>query len=144
MKKAIYLLLAAAAVVIFAGCASSENSIISISFDGVGIVEESLVIDETTRTVSAIIEPVDISTIKPIFELSSNAVIGDVSLVDGDDCTCTVTAEDGTTSEWTVTVTVQPGVSFIYDGAFESFACGVLDSSDSDASEAYGDGVPLL
>lgn len=141
MKKVI-LLVPAAAAVLFSGCASGENSIISMDLGGAVIVEDSLVIDETARTITAAIEPVDISNIIPAFELSANAAIGDITLEDGVASACTVTAEDGTTSEWVVTVTVKPGVSFTYDGVFESFVYGVLDSSDSDASDDYGNGVP--
>ena len=134
MKKISYLFLAAIAALIFAGCASGESSIISMDLDG-AVLSGEPVIDAAARTVTATVEPVDLSAITPSFELSSNASIGELTLQDGEACTCTVTAEDGSTSEWTITVTVQPGISFYYDGTYKSFLFGVAD-------ENLGDGVP--
>jgi hypothetical protein len=143
MRKFNPLILLCLLIVTISGCASSENSIISMSLDG-AVITEAPVIDETTRTIFVTVEPVDLSTITPTFELSANAEIGTLTLEDGQPCTCTVIAADGTASEWTITVTVEPGISFISDEIRKTFRGGVVDSADSINNEAYGNGVPSL
>ncbi|MBI9108574.1 MAG: hypothetical protein JEZ04_17655 [Spirochaetales bacterium] len=141
MKKLMPLVLIVLFILAVSGCASNENSIISITLDGAVLIGEP-VIDEAAKTITASIEPADLSTITPTFVLSSNAEAGEITLEDGEACICTVTAEDMTSSEWTITVTVQPGASFVYEDTSISFLHGCINSLDGDLNNNYGDGVP--
>ena len=142
MKK-LLLITIVIAVIAITGCSlfgSAEAAIISFSVEGiVGTAE----IDPVTHSVTVTVEPMDISSIDPVITVSEKALLTEPeSIEDGVAATYTVTAENGDVVEWTVTVNVQYGISFVLDGTKVIFTHGFKDSSDSAANAAEGNGVP--
>ena len=100
-------------------------------------------IDTANKTVAVTIVPMDISGFTPAVTVSEKATITPPSSIqDGVPAEYTVKAEDGTEVKWTVTVTVQYGITFSIDGTVTTLTGGFKNSGDTDEDEAYGSGVP--
>ena len=145
MRRAAAGLILALMLITFPGCAALTGN------DGTEILGFLLettvgtpVIDPGARTVGVTVEPVDLAAIPPpVFTLSDGATIdGPPLLEDEVPAAFTVTAENGDTATWTVTVTVQPGIGFTLSGARVSLTRGFTDTGDATHDEALGSGEP--
>ncbi|MDC7127109.1 MAG: hypothetical protein PQJ46_16195 [Spirochaetales bacterium] len=143
MKKITLLLLVALTTLALFSCASSDANITEMTLTGATLVGDPT-IDSTNHTITATVKAVDLSTVTPSFSVSEGATAGDVTLTDGTEATCTVTAENGETVDWKITVTVNPGFTFIYgsDSTKILFEEGII-SSDEATNTQYGAGLPL-
>jgi hypothetical protein len=144
MKRIAVLALAVAALVGLGSCAlfkSGDAAILTFVFDG---LVGSATIDADAGTITATVEPMDLSAATPEVTVSEKAELTQhPALVDGEAVTYVVTAENGSTAEWTVTVTVQYGMSFSLDGTKVVLTAGIVNSADATLNEQYGNGVPL-
>lgn len=142
MKK-ILLIIIVIAVVALSGCSlfgSDEASIVSFDVDG---IVGSADVDPVNLTVTVTVEPMDISSIEPEITVSEKALITEPSSIqDGVPATYIVTAENGDVVEWTVTVNVQYGVSFLLDGIKIILTGGWEYSDDATWNSYMGAGVP--
>jgi len=132
--------------VFFLGCQlfqSGEAQIVSFSLSG--IVGEAE-IDPEAKTVTAAVEPVDLSGLEPSVGVSEGASVTPAALVDGEAVTFKITAEDGTVEEWKVTVNVQRGLSFTYASTPTHVVLtnGFVDEMDEIHNAALGDGAPFV
>jgi hypothetical protein len=120
---------------------SRDADITSFTFDGM-IGTASINLDD--HTVTATIEPMDISTVQPTVKVSKNALLETQPLKDGEAVPFVVTAENGEQVSWKIKVTVSYGISFTYSYTNKvSFKHGVIDSSSAATTTLYGDDVPL-
>ena len=142
MKKCIYLL-ALLPVLLFSGCPASPTGAFIVSFDFDGIVGEA-VIDTENRTVSITAVPVDLSVLVPEIVVSENAILGDLpAFEDGVPAVVGLTDQDGAVEEWTVTINLLRGISFLLDGVRVALTAGLTDTDPTPGrAEAVGDGVP--
>ena len=134
---------------LFAGCemADSSGSNLSTEAEIVSLASPYIVgeprIDSENRTVSLTVEPMDLSLFDPVFSLSEGAVLtSPASLEDGVPAEFTVTAEKGNTVLWTVTVTVEYGISFTLGGERIVLTGGMMDSGDEETNADLGEGIP--
>ena len=118
----------------------SDASIVSLSL---GELPVEVSIDPSTRTVVAIAPPVDLALVKPTIGVSPGAtLVGATSFADGVPAKVTVSPSFGRTVDWTVTVNVNPGVSFLLDGVRVTLLAGYTDSSDPERAVVWGSGMP--
>jgi len=149
MKKSMYLLLALLPVFLFFGCPEAPPELsgdaLIVSFDFDGITGEA-VIDLENRTVTITTIPMDLSGIEPEISVSEGASLGEIpAFEDGVPADIIVTAEDGTVEEWTVTINVQRGISFLLDGTRVVLTAGLSGEYIGRAmslSRAIGAGEP--
>jgi len=145
MKRIAVLALALAALVGLGSCAlfkSGDAVILTFVLDG---LVGSATIDADAGTITATVEPMDLSAATPEVTVSEKAELTQhPALVEGEAVTYVVTAENGSTAEWTVTVTVQYGMSFSLDGTKVVLTAGIVNSADATLNEQYGNGVPLV
>jgi len=152
MKKCVYLLLALLPIFLFLGCPESppgDEDLLSgdaliVSFDFDGITGEA-VIDLENRTVTITTIPMDLAGIEPAISISEGAVLGDIpTFEDGVPADILITAEDGTVEEWTVTINVQRGISFLLDGSRVVLTAGMTNFPPPvmSRSRALGAGEP--
>ena len=148
MKKSVIILLTIFVILVtFSSCdlmtsifGSSEAAI--TAFTEAGIIGEPE-IDVENATITLTVEPMDLSTFDPEITISESAVLTEPeSISDGVAATYTVTAENGDIVEWSVTVTVQYGVSFLVDGTKVVLTSGFEDSTDATTNAIVGNGVP--
>lgn len=137
-----------AAVLALSGCdwvlslfGSEEAAIVTFSFEG---IEGTASIDPEARAVEIEIIPIDLSTVTPVVEVSEGAMLGELpAFVDGEPATIEVTAENGEVVEWTVTVTLQLGLSFLLNGERVVLQGGYTNSgSQAEADELYNGQPP--
>jgi len=144
MKRVLTLL--ALSVLLFYSCdagtsLSSEAGIVSIDIDG---LEATASIDSNAHTVTVTVPPMDITGLTVETAVSSGAeLMESPALVDGETVTYVVEAEDGTKTEWSVTLHVQPGVSFTLAGEDYVFLYGVT-ADDTAAADKVGNGTPNI
>ncbi len=131
------------------GCemADSSGPDLSSEADIVSLVSPYIVgepqIDSENRTISLTVEPMDLSLFKPVFSLSEGAVLtSPASIEDGIPADFQVTAEKGNTAVWTVTVTVEYGISFTIGGEKIVLTGGMMHSGDEAINIALGEGIP--
>lgn len=142
MKKIIiFLLISLISIIAFTGCGSSEASI--IDFTASGIIGEPE-IDAAAGTIILNVEPMDLSVSNFTVTVSEFAEVTAFpsSIVDGEPATYTVTSEDGTAVDWSVTVNVQYGVAFDFAGEHFFLSRGHDDSGSPATAEEVGNGVP--
>jgi hypothetical protein len=119
---------------------SGEAAIVAFTMDG---LVGGAVIDPAARTVTATVEPMLVSGLTPTVTVSEEATLSTrPTLVDGEAVTYVVTAENGDEVPWTVTLTVQRGISFTYGSTKVVLTGGVVDSDDPENNAAWGAGVP--
>jgi hypothetical protein len=137
----------ATAVIVFSACDGLMDDGVEPqieSFSITGIVGDAE-IDPEAKTVTATVQPMDLTVVEPTVGVSEGATVTSATLVDGESATFKVTGEDGTVVNWSVTVYVQRGISFTYESTptqvvlTESFT----DSADENHNTAIGNGVPL-
>ena len=145
MKKIILTILIFTAV-LFSSCEAISGF---LGFDASikGVTSDCIVgdpvIDPDAKTVIVTVEPMDIAFFEPEFTLSDGAEITPPdNIADGEPAVFTVTSSNGTVVEWTVTVNVQYGVSFIIDGTKTILLGGYKHSTDSAFNTSCGNGVP--
>lgn len=133
MKNIYYLFLAC--LFIFSACDpsgmsdSNEANVTSLTINGqIG----NAVIDQNARTISITLEPMAISDAVSTIVVSAGAIGTTPSLVDGSAAPFTVTAEDGTVTNWSVTVNIAFGISFDIDGNHVVLLEGMIDEDESD------------
>lgn len=142
---------ATAALVVVAGFALSGCTLLRsffgssdaqiVSFNIQGIVGQA-VIDPNAHTVTVTVEPIDVSAVAPQIGVSSGASIDSPTLVDGQPVVFHVTAENGTTTDWAVTVSAEYGMSFTIDGIPVVLKHGYSDSGDPSNNAAVGNDIP--
>ncbi len=119
---------------------SSEAVILDYASD---YLAEAPVIDVPNRTVTVTVQPMDLSGFAPIITLSGNARLTvPAAIEDGVPATYTVTAENGSSAEWTVTVNVQYGISYNLGGTRVVHTGCVIDTNDENQDTSPGDEVP--
>ena len=119
---------------------SSDAHIVSFSLDG--IVGQA-VIDPAGKTVRATVEPMDVSKLTPKITVSDKATLSaSPGLVDGEPVEFVVTAENGDTSAWKVTVTAQHGITFKINSTKYTLIHGATDTTEG-ATYTFGDDTPF-
>ncbi|TVQ28658.1 MAG: hypothetical protein EA382_01585 [Spirochaetaceae bacterium] len=112
----------------------------SLSIDGVSV---DATIDRTARTVTAIVPPVDLARVQPAIGLSPGAtLVGVPAFADGVPTSVAVSPTFGRPVNWSVTIHVSPGASFLFDGVRIVLTAGYTDSSDPEQAAAWGHGAP--
>lgn len=100
------------------------------------------IIDAPQRTISVTVDPTDLRTLDPIVTASEGASVTPTEIKDGLPATFIVTAEDGSTAKWTVTVEIESGVSFILENVRVMIDQGIIHSTDPVKNQAAGDNTP--
>ena len=115
----------------------TDADIVSFSLGELPI-EVSL--DAATRTVVAVTPPVDLALIEPTIEVSAGAsIVNTGAFADGLPTTITLSPSIGQPVEWTVTVHVKPGMTFLLDGERVTLLAGCIDSTRPDL---WANGIP--
>ncbi|TFH05565.1 MAG: hypothetical protein E4H09_01800 [Spirochaetales bacterium] len=137
-------LLAFIVLAIPTGCGwfqAGDAQILSFSFQG---IEISVSIDPATNSVTVSAPAVDLSTVTPDVTVSEGATLTNPApFEDGVPQTLVITAENGDTVEWDVTINLRLGISFQVDGDLVFLESGLTDSFDPVLASDIGDGVPL-
>jgi len=102
----------------------------------------SAVIDATNNTVTATVQPMDISAVTPTVTVPQGATVTMSALKDGVAVPYTVTSKDGNAVTWNVTVTVSFGIVFNYGLYQVMYTHGVVDSSSATNTVTYGSDTP--
>lgn len=120
MKHSVIIVLFFVACTLMYGCKteevlkSTEKKIVSFKLNGISNVV-STSIDESTRSISFVLPPLtNVSSITPIIDISLKSTINPASgLIQNftNPVVYTVTAEDGTTQTYTVTILVQKNIA---------------------------------
>jgi hypothetical protein len=145
MRRTFVLLAMAGAILVaLGGCAifGSPDADI-LTFDISGLVGTAT-IDTAARTITATVEPMSLAGVAPTVTVSSKAELtAQPALVDGQAVTYVVKAENTKEVTWTVTVTVEYGISFTYDSTHVVLTKGIIHSTNSTTNTQLGNGVPL-
>lgn len=147
IKRLVLLALSCALTLSLGGCFlfySSDADIVTFVLSG--LVAGTLTLDADARTVTATVEPMDISGLVPTVTVSDGAELTtQPALADGQPVTYVVTAENGDTASWTVTVTVQYGISYTQDGTRVVLTSGAVNGGSSGPTTAdLGNDVPWV
>jgi hypothetical protein len=134
------------AVLSLSGCgwvlslfASGEAAIVEFSYEG---IDGTATVDPEARTVEITIPPINLASVTPVVEVTEGADLGPLpAFADGVPATVSITAENGDVVEWTVTVNLELGVSFLLNGE-RVIVQGGFTSTDPGTAEDYGNGVP--
>ena len=131
MKILIKTFLIMAIIIAFYACEDpgiSDGEVISFTVDG--IVGDA-VINSVSKNINLTLEPMDISTIdNPTIITSEGATFQVPTLQDGVAVEFNVTAADGTVEVWSVTATVQFGISFDLNGEHIVSTFGLADTTN--------------
>jgi hypothetical protein len=111
------------------------------SFELPGLIGE-VTIDIDNQTVVATVEPMDLSSITPTVTVKEGATLTTAQLVDSEPVVFSVTLDNGTVEEWTVTVTVSGGVVYYRNGTKISLNKGFIHSNDASLNTRYGNDYP--
>ena len=121
---------------------SSEAAILAYATD---YLAEAPVIDVPNRTVTVTVQPMDLSGFDPEITLSDHASLTPPSAIeDGVPAPYTVTAENGSTAVWTVTVNVQYGISYYLGSTRIVHTCGMIDSTNEHLNTLLENGIPRM
>lgn len=141
------LALVAVVIVGLSGCSVFRSLFGSREADITGFVVDHMIgaptIDAVAHTVTAEVEPLDVSALMPTITVSEKAAAGAVALVDGEPVPVQVTAENGDIVDWLVTVSAGLGIALELTGSRVLLLHGVEDSSDAANHEDIGSGRPL-
>ena len=102
----------------------------------------SAVIDATNHTVTATVQPMDISAVTPTVTVPQGATVTMSALKDGVAVPYTVTSKDGDAVTWNITVTVSFGIVFNYSLNQVMYTHGIIDSSSATNTVTYGSDTP--
>ncbi len=90
-------------------------------------------IDPQGHTVEVPIKPMDLSDFEPEITVSEFAVVTEpASIENGVAAEYNVTAENGDSVTWTVTINLAYGVRYVFDGTEVVHLHGFIDSTDPD------------
>ncbi|MDC7227543.1 MAG: hypothetical protein PQJ61_12330 [Spirochaetales bacterium] len=145
MKKVVSFIILLSGALLFYSCGDTGAGD-SLATLITGYSEENIVgdviIDKEAKTITVEVLPLDLSDFDPAITVSEGAVLDEpLSIQDGVPASYTVTAEDGTVSVWSVTVTVQYGMRFTYADTEYVFTGGVTDDT---YNTEVGAGVPAI
>jgi hypothetical protein len=103
-------------------------------------------IDMANHKVSATVEPMspaELEALAPTVTISDYAVLTKQALKDGETVIYTVKAQNGTSVDWQVTVTVAYGIAFKVAGTRVVMMHGYVDSSPTYTAGEIGNGQPV-
>jgi hypothetical protein len=121
--------------------ASDEAEIISFTVDG---IIGTATIKPFSRTVTLLVEPMDLSSATPGITVSRGASVSTAPLADGQAVAFHVTGQNGDVVLWAVTAAVQHGISYDYTNGPTRVVLteGLTDSQNAANNLEYGNGEP--
>ncbi len=100
-------------------------------------------IDPEGKAITVAAPPIDLSSLNASVTCSNGATVTTVpSLSDGQIVTLAVTDADGAVEEWTLTVNLERGISFKFNGERVFLLNGFTNSLDHVDAADWGNGVP--